>query len=135
MENSNFKKELKEVMKTRLKGIVSESVEKYSAEFNKLVEQVTDSIATKVLDETKIEEIGKAVKQGATYIAVYALIRQVAQDTIKEAEPIINELAQSFIKLVSEAASEVIIELILEKLAKQETTSKCKRTQKTPFGF
>lgn len=117
MENKDTLKEiLKMNMKAKLGSIVSGSLEKHSAELNKFIQEATDNVANKVLDEAKIEEIAKAAQQGATYVAINTLVRQTAQDAIREAEPFLRQVTEEFGKIVAEATSEAIIELILERL-------------------
>lgn len=121
MDNFNTLKEsLKRDMKIRLKGIVSASLEKRSAALNKTIDEATDFVASKVFDEAKIEELAQAAKAGASYVAIRSLSEQITQDAMQEAKPMIKELSEGFAKVVTEALSETIIELILEKLAKEQ---------------
>jgi len=117
MENSDtFKEALKMIVKSRLKGIVAASLEKHSKELIGFIEDATDKVAAQVLDETKIEEIASAVRKGATYVAINTLVRQTAEDAIKEATSILSQISDEFSKIVAEATLEAIMELIMERL-------------------
>ncbi len=117
MENSDtFKEALKMVIKSRLKGTVADSFEKHSAELIRFIQNASDNVASKILDETKIEEIADAARQGATYMAISALVKQTAEDAIKEAAPMLSQVSEEFNKIVAEATLEAIMELITERL-------------------
>ncbi len=74
-----------------------------------------------MLDETKIEEIAKAAKGGASYIATQNLINKLALDAANAVAPIITEMSTQFNKLLTEAAQEAFAEVINEIIGKKIT--------------
>ena len=76
-------------------------------------------MVSKVLDETKIESVANAARQGATYTAIQSLIKRTAEDAKKEAAPILSQLSDEFSKIVAEATTEAIVELITERITQK----------------
>ena len=117
MQNLNrFKEDIKQAMKEQLRKRVSISWDKYLDEAKKLIDEATDSIISKVFDETKIEELAKSARAGATYVVLSQTIEKVVEDALNEAKPMIEEFVIALGKIMLEASGEAIKELIREKL-------------------
>lgn len=116
----------KEAMKQQLRSQVSSSWDRYWAEMQTTIQTAVDTVARQVLDEARIEDIAKTAKAGATYVAMQEVIRKTADDAIKQAQPVIAELAKALSDLMTGAANEAIIELLQERI-QQALQSKLKQ--------
>lgn len=105
------------MMKTQLRGTVKNSFEKNLSELLDLIQQTTDKIATSAFDESKMEEIAKYAREGATYIAVQRLTKEIIDDAMNEATPSIKEFTKALDGMIMDATRGAIIELIGERIA------------------
>jgi hypothetical protein len=112
----------KQLMKDQLKGTVEKSFREHGTELIALVQEATDRIATSAFDETRMEEIARYARDGATYVALRQLIKQVSQDATDAAYPVINDFIETIKKLLLSATAEAVEELIITKLLRDEQT-------------
>ncbi len=113
---SKFKEIAKQAMKQHLRRQVSSSWDKYMVEMQTTVQAAVDGVANQVLDETKIEEIANNVRAGASYVATQEFIRRVTEDAIKQAYPLVTQVAKALSDLMIEATAAAIKELLQERI-------------------
>jgi ectoine hydroxylase-related dioxygenase (phytanoyl-CoA dioxygenase family) len=109
---------MKEVWKMTLKQSVSSIFDKRSKEMEGFITTATDHVMKQVMDETKIEEIAKLVRQGAAYTAIQTMIQQTKDAALAEAKPTLDQATKWFSQVMIESLGDAIVELINEQLAK-----------------
>lgn len=84
--------------------------------------RAADYVTKTVRDETKIEELARSAKQGATYAAISRDINALTTVMAEDAKPIIEEASQQVTALVNkamfEATQDAIRDLLNERVQK-----------------
>jgi hypothetical protein len=107
---------VKMVIKQGISGNVSSKAALLTNELQTIISNAADAAASKVLDETRIEEIAQAAKDGATYTAIQQLISEVGNYAIAEATPIAKQAIDVFSKILLKAMEKAIREIVNEEV-------------------
>lgn len=91
-------------------------------ELQAAISQAADQVASKVLDEARIEEIVKGARDGATYIAVNRLVAEVGDSALQEIFPLLKQATEAFNACLLEAAKEVIVDVVSEEVKRAITS-------------
>ena len=112
----DFKEALKQVMKTELRATVSSSLVKQSGELLASIQGIINSIVEWEWDQRKVDLKTKVAAEAMTEIAVTSLIERICKDAISHAKPRIEEALEVVRRMMHEATSEAIGELLHEEV-------------------
>ncbi len=107
---------IKMVIKQQISGTVSSKAEALTKELQKVINDAADAVASRVMDEAKIEEIAKAAREGATYSAVDRLISELGNYAIEQASPLVKEVLDRFSHMMFEAMRRAVHEIVREEV-------------------
>ncbi len=112
------KERFKMTIKEKTDKIVNESWKSHWIEYEKMIEDELKGVADKALDDSRINDLAKSAGE-ITFKAMAETAGKVAEEVTEQLKPQIIKLVEEYQSIITEAMSESVQELILQRVKLQ----------------
>jgi len=119
VEELNSFEEIKKAMKQLSRKRVDFLFEKHWSGVEKVIDEVTNKVATSASDEARMEEVAKVARNGATLTGIASVTGKIVQEVLSENQSELDRIGFAVNDMLKNLFSEAVAELVVEKLKKK----------------